>query len=33
MLGGRHDAAIPLEHARQILDAARAWKRKARRDR
>jgi DNA repair protein RecN (Recombination protein N) len=33
MLGGRQDAAIPLEHARQILDAARAWKRKSRRDR
>jgi len=33
MLGGRQDAAIPLEHARQILEQARAWKRKARRDR
>ncbi len=33
MLGGRQDAAIPLEHAREILDAARAWKRKAKRDR
>ena len=33
MLGGHQDAAVPLEHARQILDAARAWKRKARRDR
>jgi DNA repair protein RecN (Recombination protein N) len=32
MLGGRGQAAIPLEHAREILDRAKASKRKARRD-
>jgi DNA repair protein RecN (Recombination protein N) len=29
MLGGRQDASIPLEHARQILASAKTWKRRA----
>jgi len=29
MLGGRQDAAVPMKHAREILEGARTWKRKA----
>jgi DNA repair protein RecN (Recombination protein N) len=33
MLGGREDAVTPMKHAREILETARAWKRKVRKDR